>query len=281
MSAGFRLPKKFREICYELMDGSYESIEKLDAFENKFPHQVMAVKAAIAFFDKDYEKAIDLVEGIMPYWSEWYYSNVVTEYVAAMVFASKEIGQEERVRKIIKDEQERLSSDCETSDTIKKSRNGYFDFMLNYLDTGVMPKTEGEMEYSVPSDVKSVDEIMASEKLKGDTVKEKIKLFKMVCWYGKPEDALEIYEEIKDEDLSEMDHENAIIRYLYLKNDEKALEAIERLATARFWTVAAPTQIRPMNFFTHPMMHKFLRDEDALERIKKAAFIDDGKLKRK
>jgi hypothetical protein len=45
--------------------------------------------------------------------------------------------------------------------------------------------------------------------------------------------------------------------------------------------VAAPTQVRPMAFFTHPMMHKFLKDENSLERIRKAAFIDNGTVKRK
>ena len=66
-----------------------------------------------------------------------------------------------------------------------------------------------------------------------------------------------------------------------MKDDENALEAIERLASMRMWTVAAPTQVRPMNFFTHPMMHKFLKDDDSLKRIKEAAFKDLGIVKRK
>ena len=47
-----KLNKKFRLVCYEIMDGSYESIEKLDEF-SEYPHQVMAVKAEVAFFDKE------------------------------------------------------------------------------------------------------------------------------------------------------------------------------------------------------------------------------------
>lgn len=100
------LSKKFRTVCYEIMDGSYESIEKLADFP-EYPHQVMAVKAAVAFFDKEYERAIELVENIMPFWDEWHYSNVPNEYMAAMVFAARECGMEERVRKSLVDERER------------------------------------------------------------------------------------------------------------------------------------------------------------------------------
>lgn len=277
-----KISKKFKDVCYEIMDGSYDSIEKSDAFKDEFPHQVMAVKAAVAFFDKDYENAIDLVEGIMPYWDEWYYANVCNEFMAAMAFASKEIGQEERVKEIIRSEQERLlSADKEKCEAGKNQRYNYCNLMLKYLDTGVMPKTENELNYIVPENAKSVDEIIASKKLKNATLADKKKLYGLVCMLGKPEDALKIYEEIKDEILSETDHENAVIRYLYLKDDENALEAIERLASMRMWTVAAPTQVRPMNFFTHPMMHKFLKDDDSLKRIKEAAFKDLGIVKRK
>ena len=49
-----KLPKKFRTVCDEIRDGSYDSLEKLDSF-TAFPHQVAAVKAAVAYFDKDYD----------------------------------------------------------------------------------------------------------------------------------------------------------------------------------------------------------------------------------
>ena len=273
--------KKFRVVCYEIMDGSYESIEKLDAFP-EYLHQAMAVKAAVAFFDKDYDKAIRLVEGIMPYWDEWYYSNVCNEYMAAMAFAAKEIGREENVRDIIKAEQERLlAANKEKCEAGRHQRYNYCKIMLDYLDTGLMPKSGKELEYVVPADAKSKEELISSMKLKNATAKDKIKLYGVLCMKGFPEDAVRAYEEIKDELLSETDRENAIIRYLYLGEDEKALETIECLAKARLWSVAAPTQVRPMNFFMHPMMHKFLRDEGSLARIRNAAFIDNGTVKRK
>ena len=276
-----KVSKKFREVCYEIMDGSYESIEKLEAFE-EYPHQVIAVKAAIAFFEKDYETAINLVEAIMPYWDEWYYSNACNEYLTATAFAAREIGRESYVRELIIKEQESLmATDKVSCETGKNQRFNFCKIILGYLDTGILPKTKQELEYSVPIGAKSVDELVVSMKLKNVTIADKMKLYNTLCMKGFPEEAIQIYEEIKDSNLSEMHHENAIIRYLYLNQEEKALEVIERLATARLWTVAGPTQVRPMNFFMHPMMHKYLVDDASLERIKRAAFIDNGTIKRK
>lgn len=276
-----KVSKKFREVCYEIMDGSYESIEKLEAFE-EYPHQVIAVKAAIAFFEKDYETAINLVEAIMPYWDEWYYSNACNEYLTATAFAAREIGRESYVRELIIKEQESLmATDKVSCETGKNQRFNFCKIILGYLDTGILPKTKQELEYSVPIGAKSVDELVVSMKLKNVTIADKMKLYNTLCMKGFPEEAIQIYEEIKDSNLSEMHHENAIIRYLYLNQEEKALEVIERLATARLWTVAGPTQVRPMNFFMHPMMHKYLVDDASLERIKRAAFIDNGAIKRK
>lgn len=276
-----KVSKKFREVCYEIMDGSYESIEKLEAFE-EYPHQVIAVKAAIAFFEKDYENAINLVEAIMPYWDEWYYSNACNEYLTATAFAAREIGRESYVREfIIKEQESLMATDKESCETGKNQRFNFCKIILGYLDTGILPKTKQELEYGVPVDAKSLDELVVSMKLKNVTIADKMKLYNTLCMKGFPEEAIQIYEEIKDSNLSEMHHENAIIRYLYLNQEEKALEVIERLATARLWTVAGPTQVRPMNFFMHPMMHKYLVDDASLERIKRAAFIDNGTIKRK
>ena len=145
--------------------------------------------------------------------------------------------------------------------------------MLNFLDTGIMPKN-GELNYSAPANAKSVDEVIKDCKIKDG---DKERLYKMLCLYGHPEDAVKLYEEIKDGRLTEYDREDAIVRYLYLKEDEKALQAIERLASDRLWTVASPAQVRPMVFFTHPMMLKFLKDDECLERIRKASFMNTWK----
>ncbi len=265
-----KLPKKFRVVCDEIRNGSYESLEKLESF-SAFPNQVAAVKAAVAYFDKDYDTAVDLTCEVMPYWDEWHYSNVPDEFMAAMVFAARECGKEEQVGKAINEELDRtFTKNVEKYGEGKHPRYKYCNLMLNYLDTGIMPK-DNELNYLVPANAKSVDAVIKDCNIKVD---DKDRLYKMVCLYGYPEDAVKLYEEIKDGRLSEYDREDAIVRYLYLKEDEKALQAIERLASDRLWTVASPVQVRPMNFFTHPMMHKFLKDDECLERIRKASFMN-------
>ena len=49
----------------------------------------------------------------------------------------------------------------------------------------------------------------------------------------------------------------------------------------RLWAAAAPTQVRPMNFFENPNLREFLLEPESLRRIREAAFIDDGSLIRK
>lgn len=45
-----KLPKKFRMACYEVMDGKDGALDTLETFADKYPHQVAAVKAEVAYF---------------------------------------------------------------------------------------------------------------------------------------------------------------------------------------------------------------------------------------
>ena len=55
-----KLPKKFRMVCYEIMDGKAGALDTLESFADKYSHQVAAVKAEVAYFNLDYEKALAL-----------------------------------------------------------------------------------------------------------------------------------------------------------------------------------------------------------------------------
>ena len=79
-----KLPKKFRMVCYEIMDGKDEALNTLETFSAKYPHQVAAVKAEVAYFNLDYEKALNLDLTILPWLEEWYYGNVSDEHMTAM-----------------------------------------------------------------------------------------------------------------------------------------------------------------------------------------------------
>ena len=79
-----KLPKKVRMVCYEIMDGKEEALDTLESFANKYPHQVTAVKAKVAYFNPDYEQALALDLTILPWLEEWYYSNMSDEHMIAM-----------------------------------------------------------------------------------------------------------------------------------------------------------------------------------------------------
>lgn len=178
-----KLPKKFREVCYQIMDGRDEALNTLETFSAKYPHQVAAVKAEVAYFNLDYETALNLDLMILPYLEEWYYGNS--------------------------------------------------------------------------------------------------KLFYLCCMYGCAKDAVALFEELRGTPLGQAAYEDVIARCLYLGDREKALGIAEELATSRLWAAAAPTQVRPMNFFEDPNLREFLLEPDSLRRIREAAFIDDGSLVRK
>ena len=65
-----KLPKKVRMVCYEIMDGKEEALDTLESFADKYPHQVAAVKAEVAYFNLDYEKALALDLAILPWLEE-------------------------------------------------------------------------------------------------------------------------------------------------------------------------------------------------------------------
>lgn len=67
-----KLPKKARMVCYEIMDGKEGALDTLESFSDKYPHQVAAVKAEVAYFNLDYEKALALDLTILPWLEEWY-----------------------------------------------------------------------------------------------------------------------------------------------------------------------------------------------------------------
>ena len=80
-----KLPKKFRMVCYEIMDGKEEALDMLESFANKYPHQVAAVKAEVAYFNMDYEKALALDLAILPWLVPLLGSLVLITYMPKLV----------------------------------------------------------------------------------------------------------------------------------------------------------------------------------------------------
>ena len=92
-----KLPKKARMVCYEIMDGKEGALDTLESFSDKYPHQVAAVKAEVAYFNLDYEKALALDLTILPWLEEWHYSNVSDEHMTAMTVAAIQLHREQEV----------------------------------------------------------------------------------------------------------------------------------------------------------------------------------------
>lgn len=276
-----KLPKKFREACYAIMDGHNEMLEALESF-SQYPHQITAVKAEVAYYNMDYENALKYDLDILPFFDEWYYSNVGGEHMAAMSFAAIKLQRETQVIEAFNLEQERIRSVGGG-----QSRSNCCEIMKSYLQKRVLPFSDGdEMHYHDPADGKTVEELCRElkttvKKIDFDSVDGQMKLFHACCRSGFAKEAVKVYEQISNERLSELVYENAIVRYLYLGEKEKAIQAMERMATARLWSVASPTQVRPMRFFKLPFMHDFLDNEEVLKRIREAAYIDNGTVIRK
>lgn len=276
-----KLPKKFREICYAIMDGHNEAMETLESF-SKYPHQITAVKAEIAYYNMDYENALKYDLDILPFFDEWYYSNVADEHMAAMSFAAIKLHRETQVIEAFTQEQERIRAE---DGRLQQSK--YCEIMKSYLQKGMMPFSDSnKMHYHDPADGKTIEELRQKlktiiKKIDFDSVDGQMKLFHSCYRSGSAKDAVKIYEQISNDPLSTSICENVIVLYLYLGEKEKAIQTMERMATARLWAVASPTQVRPMRFFKLPFMHDFLSDEEVLKRIREAAYIDNGTVNRK
>ena len=265
-----KLPKKYRDICEEIKNGSAESLAKLDAFEEKFPHQNLAVRAGVEFFDRKYEEAVSHTLLLMPFWDEWYYSNVANEYMMALCFAAKKIGREAEVSKALQEEQSRLM-EAEEEKCLNGScqRYNYCEILLNYMQQDILPESRAT-DYQPPKAPKTASELIVEGKLNQEKDFDKMKLLNLLFMKGSPEDTVDYYERIKDLNLGELYYEQACICYGYLGQKDKVLEVIERWAKSKLWDVASSTQVRPMSFFTYPFLHEYLENEESLKRIREA-----------
>lgn len=278
-----KLPKKVRMVCYEIMDGKEGALDTLESFADKYPHQVAAVKAEVAYFNMDYEKALALDLAILPWLEEWYYSNVSDEHMIAMTVAAIRLHREQELIEALTKEQARIRAEYGLP-----QRDRFCDILMDYLKRGVMPFADNDKNYPYhePEEPQTKEQLWAklveqNKKLSPDDPDARRKLYNHCCMFGTARDAVDLFEEIQGVPMADSSYRDAIARYLYLGEREKALQTAERLATSRLWAVAGPTQVRPMSFFEDPNLREFLLEPESLRRIREAAFIDNGTLTRK
>ena len=278
-----KLPKKVRMVCYEIMDGKEEALDTLESFADKYPHQAAAVKAEVAYFNLDYEKALALDLTILPWLEEWYYSNVSDEHMIAMTVAAIQLHREQELIEELTKEQARIRAENGLP-----QRDRFCDILMDYLKRGVMPFADNDKNYPYhePEEPQTKEQLWAklveqNKKFSPDDPDARRKLYNHCCMFGTARDAVDLFEKIQGVPMADSSYRDAIARYLYLGEQEKALQTAERLATSRLWAVAGPTQVRPMSFFEDPNLREFLLEPESLRRIREAAFIDDGSLIRK
>ena len=162
-------------------------------------------------------------------------------------------------------------------------RDRFCGIMIDCLTRGVMPFAEGNKNapYCEPEEPQTREQLWEQIKSKNKKLTPDDPKGKANCLYGSAKDVVALFEELRGTPLGQAAYEDVIARYLYLDDREKALEITEELATSRLWAAAAPTQVRPMNFFENPNLREFLLEPESLRRIRGAAFIDDGSLIRK
>ena len=263
------LPKKIRDLCAVIRDGGEPDPKALAAFREKFPHQAAAVEAEVAAFRQDWETVLDRTLFVLPWLGEWYYSNVRAEQMTLLAFSARQLGREEEARAALTRERESLLRENPEADS-RSPGYTYAGYMLEYLETGILPYDK-ELHYAGPESPKSREELEASIPPKDrSTLTGRQKLMNLCCLYGTAADALDLYEELKGGLLTEMWHQQAIQRYLYLGAEEAAIQAAERWAAGRLWNNAAPTQVRPVCFFQHPILHPFLLDLEKIRRLDSA-----------
>ena len=151
-----------------------------------------------------------------------------------------------------------------------------------------MPFADNDKNYPYhePEEPQTKEQLWAklveqNKKLSPDDPDARRKLYNHCCMFGTARDAVDLFEEIQGVPMADSSYRDAIARYLYLGQREKALQTAERLATSRLWAVAGPTQVRPMSFFEDPNLREFLLEPESLRRIREAALIDNGTLTRK
>ena len=270
-----KIPKKFADICAAVRDGKSEGLERLNNYDG-LENQRIAVLAEVAYFNGDFAQALDYDKQICGFWGEWHYANVRKEHVSAMAFAARLLGREEEVIRFFEQMVSAVESDSELPEHLKRSYCHCYQTETEYIKTGIVPRFTEQETYVPPEASTAMDaflaELAAEKKpVAPESDAGQLRLFAKCYRKGVLDDALTIYEKIADNNLSTQWHIMALCGYNHLGNRDKAFDIVLRMAKQRLWLVASNTQVRPMEFFTHPAVFGFLSDKDRLADIVRAA----------
>lgn len=267
-----KLPKKFKDICEEIRDGKEEALEKLKNYSG-FENQKKCVLAEIAYFKCNFEEALKLDLEICPFWNEWNYSNVREEHVAAMSFVARLIKKEKETISFFEKMIDEIEKDKNSPNHVKNTQIFYYKKSIEYIKLGNMDFFH-DNEYKAnenPMSLEDITEAVKKENKKIDMESDKALkyIFNKSIKNGSLETIFSCYDKVKDMNLDTAQHIDALSAYLYKKDTEKAFEIVLRMAGQRLWSVASPTQVRPMEFFRHSLITPFLSDIKYLKEIER------------
>ena len=111
--------------------------------------------------------------------------------------------------------------------------------------------------YHEPEEPQTKEQLWAklveqNKKLSPDDSDARRKLYNHCCMFGTAKDAVDLFEEIQGVPMADSSYRDAIARYLYLGEQEKALQTAERLAASRLWAVAGPTPVSYTHLNSRP-----------------------------
>lgn len=271
-----RLPKKFRDICTDIRNGNENAIVSLETM-SKYPNQITAVKAEIAYFNQDYQTALNLDLELLPSFDEWHYSNVANEHLAATAVAALRLHREQEVTDALQSERRRTLDNPEAN----KQRAVYCEKMVGYIEKRVLPFSDwDDFTYQEPSEPKSLGELWANvmaidKKSQTDSPQALSRFFYQCYTYGSAEDALSVFNRMPAEIRSAGVYEQAILLALHIGDTSLAVRLMEELAASRLWFAASPTQVRPMRFYTNPVLCKSIVQGETMQRIKEAGCLGE------
>lgn len=270
-----KLPKKFRDVCDLIRNGKTdEGLEKLAQFGSEFEPQKNAILAEIHYFNGEWEKALSLDVELLEHWDKWHYSNVRTEHLAAMCFAARKLGREDFLNNLFNQSVHSLMNNNTLVEHLKNEQITYYRNMQHYLKTGEIPYFSEKERYLPPTNPISEEEIISELQKKDkkfDLTKTNslCKLLYVLYEKSTPEAVINTYLKIdKNETVTTMYQMLVIQVCNYLKNNKLSEEIICKMTKDRLWFVASPTQVRPMEFFTHPALFGYLEQDQFLTKIR-------------
>lgn len=252
------LSKKMKQATNLYRACKFDEAEKILTDIHTNPHQIADIKAQLAFFSWEFDKAIEYILEYYPYLGEWYSGNKNRDTQKMLAFSL--LHASEKMKKQAIAELQEIH-DCFSKEQLDK--RGYYQFtcISQILDIASGNYQTYKKPYSPPEKIKSYEEILqgyaqyhekelkALHCLPEDDIRIASDLLLLIMDYGKTTDFIRLYEKhCKSSKLYYRNHLRAIHIYLYLQNFERAKEAASDYVKYG-WIPIEWTDVMPVSLF--------------------------------